>query len=153
MVAFHAKLSHRSVHMRYLAGISYTQRTAHERLTRACAIDYDREMALIAEVLDEGSTRGDIVGVGRLVRGMDASSGEFALVVIDDFQKRGIGAELLRRLIRVAREEKLETIEGWIAPSNLAMQNLSRKLGFNVRFNSSEELVQATLTLSESQTK
>jgi acetyltransferase len=76
MVAFHAKLSDRSVHMRYLAGISYTQRTAHERLTHACAIDYDREMALIAEVVDEGSRRGDIVGVGRLVRGMDTSSGE-----------------------------------------------------------------------------
>jgi acetyltransferase len=73
--------------------------------------------------------------------------------VIDDFQRRGIGAELLRRLIRVAREEKLETIEGWIAPSNVAMQSLSRKLGFNVRFNSSEELVQATLTLNPSQSQ
>ena len=56
------------------------------------------------------------------------NSGEFALVVTDDFQRRGLGAELLRRLIEVGREEKLDTIEGWIAPSNVAMQSLSRKL-------------------------
>jgi acetyltransferase len=147
MVVFHQKLSDRSVHMRYLAGLSYQQRTAHERLTRVCAIDYDLEMALVAEVLDEGARCGEIVGVGRLVRDTDANSGEFALTVTDDFQRRGVGAELLQRLIHVGREEKLDRIEGWIAPSNVAMQNLSRKLGFDVRFNRFEELAQATLLL------
>ena len=152
MIVFHSKLSDRSVQMRYLGGVSYQQRTAHERLTRACAIDYDLEMALIAEVPDDGTARGDIIGVGRLVRDLETNSGEFALVVTDDFQRRGVGAELLQRLVHVAREEKLESINGWISPSNAAMQNLSRKLGFDVRFIQKEELVQATLSLSPSQT-
>jgi len=145
MVVFHRKLSDQAVHMRYLAGISYQQRTAHERLTRVCAIDYELEMALVAETLENGTSRGEIVGVGRLIREVDMNSGEFALVVTDDFQRRGLGAELLRRLIEVGREEGLDTIRGWIAPSNVAMQDLSRKLGFDVRFNRAEELMEATL--------
>jgi acetyltransferase len=147
MVAFHRALSDRSVHLRYLAGFSYAQRTAHERLTRVCGIDYDREMALVAEVLDEGPKRGTIVGVGRLVRGTDDNQGEFALVVADEFQGRGLGAELLRRLVQIGRDEKLDGIEGWIALSNTAMQKVSRRLGFEVRMNPDEELVHATLPL------
>ena len=151
-MVFHQKLSDRSVHMRYLAGLSYQQRTAHERLTRVCAIDYDLEMALVAEVQDEGARCGEIVGVPPGSRHR-RQLGEFALTVTDDFQRRGVGAELLQRLIHVGREEKLERIEGWIAPSNVAMQNLSRKLGFDVRFNRFEELAQATLLLHPLQPK
>jgi acetyltransferase len=148
MVAFHRALSDRSVHLRYLAGISYAQRTAHDRLTRVCGIDYDREMAFVAEVLDDGPKRGTIAGIGRLVRDAENNKAEFALVVADEFQGRGLGAELLRRLVQVGRDQKLDAIEGWIAPSNTAMQNISRKLGFEVRMNLSEELVQATLSLT-----
>ena len=147
MVVFHGKLSEQSVHMRYLAGVSYQQRIAHERLTRVCAIDYDLEMAFVAERLEKDDRRGEIVGVGRLIRDMETNSGEFALIVSDNFQRRGLGAELLRRLIEVGREERLDTIQGWIAPSNVAMQNLSRKLGFDVRFNPAEELVEATFSV------
>ena len=136
MVAFHRQLSDQAVHMRYLGGVSYQQRTAHERLTRVCAIDYELEMALVAETLENGlAGRGEIVGVGRLIRDRDMNSGEFGLVVTDNFQRRGLGAELLRRLIQVGREEGLDTIRGWIAPSNVAMQTLGRKLGFDVRLN------------------
>jgi len=147
MVAFHAKLSADSVHMRYLGSISYKQRTAHERLSRACAIDYNLEMALVAELL-EGDGHGEIIGVGRLVRETESNSGEFALVVADDFQRRGLGAEFLSRLIQVARDEKLEMIEGWIDPSNMAMQAISRKLGFENQFSQREELVHATLSFN-----
>jgi acetyltransferase len=148
MIAFHGTLSDRSVYMRYFAGLSYQQRTAHDRLTRVCAIDYDLEMALIAELQHDITGRGNIVGVGRLVRNLSANSGEFALVVADHFQGKGLGAELLRRLVQVGRDEQLDVIEGWIAPSNTAMQSLSRKLGFDVSFNAAEELAQARLTLN-----
>jgi acetyltransferase len=152
MVVFHKKLSDESVHMRYLGGVSYQQRTAHERLTRVCAIDYDVEMALVAECVDDGGRQGEIVGVGRVIRDIDANSGEFALIVADHFQGRGLGAELLRRLIHIGNLERLERIEGWIAPSNRTMQGLSRKLGFNLQFDQSEELVHATLSLRSSET-
>lgn len=147
MVVFHRTLSDRSVHMRYFAGISYQQRTAHERLTRVCAIDYDLEMALVAEAMDDGDRYGEIVGVGRLVRNLEVNDSEFALIVSDEYQRRGVGAELLRRLVQIARDERLEAVKGWIVPSNSAMQNLTRKLGFDVRFNTSEQLVLATLSL------
>ena len=49
MIKFHEKLSERSVYLRYFQPLKLTQRTAHERLTRACFIDYNREMALVAE--------------------------------------------------------------------------------------------------------
>jgi acetyltransferase len=153
MVVFHERLSEHSVHMRYLAGISRQQRIAHDRLTRVCAIDYEREMAIVAEVLDGHDGRGEIIGVGRLARAPDDNKVEFALVIRDDFQRRGVGAELLRRLIQVARDEKRENIEGWISPSNIGMQNLSRKLGFDVSFDREEELAHATLQLDSSQTE
>lgn len=148
MIAFHQTLSDHSVHMRYLAGISYEQRTAHERLTRVCGIDYDHEMALVAEVLDAPQKKGRIAGVGRLVRDVERNTSEFALLISDDFQRRGLGAELLRRLVQIGKDEKLDAIEGWIAPSNMAMQTVSRRLGFDVRLNPDEELVQATLKLT-----
>ena len=49
MIEFHKKLSERSVYLRYFQPLKLTQRTAHERLTRICFIDYDREMALVVE--------------------------------------------------------------------------------------------------------
>ena len=58
MVIFHGRLSEESVHMRYLAGVSYQQRIAHERLTHVCAIDYDLEMALVAESLEKDNETG-----------------------------------------------------------------------------------------------
>jgi acetyltransferase len=108
---------------------------SREQHTTVCAINYDLKMALVTERLENGDGRGEIVGVGRLIRDTETNSGEFALIVSDNFQRRGLGAELLRRTIEISREERLDTIQGWIAPSNVAMQNLSRKLGFDVRFN------------------
>ena len=49
MVDFHKELSERSVYLRYFQPLKFSQRTAHERLTRICFIDYNREMALVAE--------------------------------------------------------------------------------------------------------
>src|SRR5208337_4613946 len=53
MITFHEKLSERSVYLRYFQPLKLTQRTAHERLTRICFIDYNREMALVAEHKNE----------------------------------------------------------------------------------------------------
>ena len=52
MVKFHETLSERSVYLRYFHPMKLSQRVAHERLTRICFIDYDREMALVAERSD-----------------------------------------------------------------------------------------------------
>ena len=68
MVRFHETLSEQSVYMRYFHMLGLTQRIAHERLTRICFIDYDREMALVAERQDPESGEREIMGVARLSR-------------------------------------------------------------------------------------
>ncbi len=65
MIEFHKKLSERSVYLRYFQPLKLTQRTAHERLTRICFIDYDREMALVVERKKPDGTP-EIIAVGRL---------------------------------------------------------------------------------------
>lgn len=148
MIAFHGTLLEDSVRQRYMAGLSYDRRIAHNRLTRVCAIDYDTEMALVAEALLASGEPGDIAGVGRLVREIESNSAEFALIVADRFQRQGLRRKLLNELISVGREEKLCEIYAWIFPSNMAMQNLSRKLGFEVFLDSAEGLVRATISVT-----
>lgn len=147
MVAFHATLSDRSVHMRYFAGLSLQHRTGHTRLTRVCGFDYDLEIALVVECGGDKQER-QIVAVGRLVRVPESDSAEFAIVVSDDFQRRGLGTELLRRLVNVGRAEGIAIIQGWILSSNTTMQNVCRELGFQLHAAAEDaDLIQATLNV------
>ena len=105
IIEFHTKLSERSVYLRYLQPLKFTQRTAHERLTRICFIDYDREMALVAErKLESGGT--EILAVGRLSKLHGREEAEMDAVVIDTAQHKGLGTELYRLLIQIARDQK-----------------------------------------------
>jgi acetyltransferase len=144
MVAFHGKLSQQSVYLRYFYAMQLDQRVAHERLARICFIDYDREMVLVAERRDPASGAREIVGVGRPSTPQDA---EFAVIISDSCQKHGLGTELLRRLITVAREEKLGRIVGEILPENRAMQTICERLGFRLRYSPQDSVVNAELAL------
>jgi acetyltransferase len=146
MVVFHGNISERSVYFRYLHLMGLSQRIAHERLTRACFIDYAREMALVAEHRDAAG-QPSILGVGRLVRIHGTRDGEFALVVIDARQGQGLGTELLRRLVRIGRDEGLSRIVATIALDNLEMQQVSRRVGFTVRDDYADRIAKAELTL------
>ena len=152
MVEFHGKLSQRSVYFRYFYAMQLDQRVAHERLTRICFIDYDREMALVAERRDALTGAREILGVGRLtkLRGLTFSTpedAEFAIIISDTSQRRGLGAELLRRLITVAREEKLRRIVGDILPENHAMQTICERLGFRLQYSPEDSVIKAELLL------
>jgi acetyltransferase len=146
MREFHANISERSVYFRYLHLMALTERVAHERLTRACFIDYAREMALVAES-PGAAGRPSILAVGRLIRIHGTNEAEFALVVIDARQGQGLGTELLRRLVQIGRDEGLSRIVATIAVDNREMQQVARKVGFTVRYDSSEQLEKAELTL------
>ncbi|MCW5979816.1 MAG: bifunctional acetate--CoA ligase family protein/GNAT family N-acetyltransferase [Bryobacteraceae bacterium] len=132
MVRFHESLSERTVYFRYLQSLQLTQRVAHERLTRICFIDYDREIALVAETADPGTGQAEIVGVGRLQRIPSTSDAEFAVVISDSAQGKGLGAELLRRLVEVARKEKIGRLTAEVHSENGAMLRLCEKLGFQI---------------------
>src|ERR1019366_5624821 len=109
LIEFHKKLSERSVYLRYFQPLKLTQRTAHERLTRICFIDYNREMALVAE---RKTTAGEteILAVGRLSKLHGRAEAEMAALAIDAAQHKGLGTELYRRLIQIARDEKMKLV-------------------------------------------
>ena len=132
LVAFHDRLSERSVYLRYASVMKHSQRVAHERLARICFIDYDREMALVAERPAGSDGQSAIVAVGRLTKRPGTDEGEFAMLVQDDHQRQGIGTELLSRLVEVGRDEGLARITADVLAQNTAMQRLCRKLGFAI---------------------
>jgi len=132
LVAFHRTLSDESVRLRYLHSYKLDERTAHERLVRACFVDYDREMVLVAERSGASGGR-EIAGVARLSRDRDGGDGaEFALLIADPWQGQGIGRVLLRRLIEVARRERIRRVFADILVANGAMQHLCSELGFTL---------------------
>ncbi len=147
MVKFHQALSESTVYMRYFHMLSLGHRVSHERLTRICFIDYDREMALVA--VDQGSHAGDesIVGVGRLTKIAGANEAEVAVVVTDSFQRRGIGTELLRRLLEIGHDERLDRIVADILAGNYAMQSLCQRLGFSLNRSADGSLIRAMINL------
>lgn len=132
MVKFHETLSEESVYHRYFSALKLSQRVAHERLTRICFNDYDREIALVAECAAKNGHQ-EIIGVGRLSKLHGANEAEFALVVSDQWQKKGLGTEFLKRLVQIGRDEKLAAISAIIMSDNHAMQHVSKKAGFKVQ--------------------
>lgn len=133
LVKFHATLSEESVYHRYFSQIKLDQRIAHERLTRICFNDYDREIALVAERRDRRNGEREILGIGRLSKARGLNEGEFALLISDRWQHQGLGTELLHRIVRIARDEKLTRVTAIILRDNRAMQHVSRKAGFTVK--------------------
>jgi acetyltransferase len=144
LVAFHRTLSEESVYRRFFQLLSLEQRIAHDRLIHRCNIDYDREMALVA--VTAGADGPTILGVGRLTKQHAVPQGEFALLVSDQAQGHGLGTELLRRLIAIAKDEKLQRLTADILPDNLAMQRLATDLGFRLVRSSGD--LRATLDLA-----
>lgn len=144
MVRFHASLSDRSVYLRYFHHLSLDARVTHERLAQVCFVDYDRATVLVAE-----SSTGDIVGVGRLAREHGSPDAEFALLISDAWHEHGLGTELLRRLILLAREEGVRRVFGDILNENDAMQKICRQLGFALHYSIGDGVVKASITPGE----
>jgi acetyltransferase len=123
---FHS-LSRATVRERFFSPL---KEMSHEMLVRFCNIDYDREIAIAAEV-----TKGDerrFAGISRLIiePGMKA---QFAVIVHDDYQGSGLGYKLVDVLIGIAQEKGLDEVYGITLNENGRMIGLARKLGFSTR--------------------
>jgi acetyltransferase len=147
LLKFHETLSDRSVRLRYFYTFSLSSRTAPERLTQICSSDYDRHMVLVAVHEDASSGTEEILGIGRLSKLEGGSEAEAALLVADRFQQGGLGSELLRRLIEIARDQKLDRIVAEMLGENLAMEALLRRFGFRFVPPDDPSLVRAVLEL------
>jgi acetyltransferase len=147
MVEFHKTLSEESVYFRYFHMIKLSQRITHERLTRICFIDYDREMALVAEYQNPETEKREILAVGRLSKLHGSNAAEFAMLVSDKFQYQGLGTELLRRLLEVGKNERSCCIYADILADNSGMQRVCEKLGFQITNTSDTTVLRAEIKL------
>ena len=129
MASFNRTLSPYSIYLRYFHPVSPAQLMSHDQLAMLCFVDYDREMALVAERKDDRG-RTQIVGMGQLTKLQGTNDGEFAILIGDQYQRTGLGTELLARLIQIGRDEKLDRIVAEILPENEGMRRVCQKLGF-----------------------
>jgi acetyltransferase len=120
-------LSQESKHFRFVSAL---QELTPSMLARFTQIDYDREMALIA--VQEEDDKETEIGVVRYVINPDGESCEFALVVADEWQHRGIGRKLMDALMDIARDKGLKTMEGDVLANNRNMLGLVTALGFSI---------------------
>ena len=130
MGKFHASLSDQTVYQRFLSPILVSTRTTHERLARVTHNDYDREIALVAEGEENGEKA--ILGVGRLSK-LHGTGDEarFTMLISDRYQGKGLGKELLTRIIKIGRNEKIKRIIALMSPENKTMKSLCRSVGFS----------------------
>ena len=148
MIEFHKTLSEQSVRFRYFSLLKLETRIAHERLTRICFNDYDREIALVIDYKNPQTARHEILGVGRLSKLHGLDEAEWAIMISDQWQGHGLGTKLLRLLVEIGRKEKLSRIFAHILPDNSVMRHVSKKVGFKLHFDSKEDEWKAELALS-----
>ncbi len=140
---FHSQLSDTTVLARYGTNRPLSERTAHERLTRICFVDYDREFGLVAQV--EGSNGPEIVAVARISRVYASEARMLTMVVADAWQRRGVGARLVRSAVMVAQGEGVARLVAELRPDNVRMRDLLAEEGFS--FTEREAALEASLEL------
>jgi acetyltransferase len=147
MVEFHGTLSDSTVYLRYFHVQKLESRVAHERLIRKCCLDYDREIALIAERRDPQTGRNEILGVSRLTRQRQPEEAELGVLVTDRHQRAGLGTEFMRRLIQIARTEKVRRIVAHILSRNTGMLELAKRFHFALGLDDDPAAIAATLNV------
>jgi acetyltransferase len=112
---------------------------SQDMLVRFTQIDYHNEMALIAVTFN--GTEGEQIGVARYMTNVDKTSCEFALVVSDQWQSKGIAHHLMRNLMEVARDRDLDVMEGQVLSNNTRMLDLMRSLNFVISNDPEDERI------------
>lgn len=141
---FVRRLSEQSRFLRFMFGL---QDLTPAMLSKFTQIDYDRELALIV-VLHSAQGPQQQIGVARYITFPDGETCEFAIVVSDEWQGRGVARRLFDKLIAAARDRGLRLMTGVTLRENTRMIDLSRSLGFTTRTDADEpELVRMTLVL------
>jgi len=119
---------------------------SHQTMARYCNIDYDREMSIVAELVDDGKRR--VIGMVRIVIEPDGQSGEVAVVVGDPWQNRGLGTMMLDYIIEISRDMGLKRVFGEILAENTKMMHICYTRGFEIK-PVDEETYLATLNLEK----
>ncbi|WP_420644096.1 bifunctional acetate--CoA ligase family protein/GNAT family N-acetyltransferase [Candidatus Leptofilum sp.] len=145
MVQFHETLSERSVYLRYFRAFQLDQRVEHERLTRICFVDYDRDMALVVTAKNKRTDEDEIIAAGRLTKERGRDEAEFAMLVSDRYQGQGIGTAMLKHLLEIGKQEGVKRVVAYLLSENRGMRAICLKLGF--RLEREGELIKAIIDL------
>jgi acetyltransferase len=116
----------------------------HNTLTRYCNLDYDREIAIVAELRESSKP---IVGAVRLIIEPGGRSGEFAVLVGDQLQGLGLGSKLMDLLVEIAKDMRVDKIYGYVSATNYKMLSMCSKKGFKAE-PLDEDTIIASLTMS-----
>ncbi|VCU68521.1 Acetyltransferase Pat [Pigmentiphaga humi] len=122
---------------RYMRFISFMRELSPRTLARYTQVDYHRELALVATIWEAdpdhaGELREIIIGVARYLLNADGRSAEYALVIADAWQRRGLGMQLMSALVDAAARQGLAFIEGVVLGANRPMLTLMSRLGFQI---------------------
>jgi len=120
--------------------------TPHETRVRYCNIDYDREIALVAELTEDGCRK--ILGVVRVGIEPDGKAGEIAFIVADPWQGLGLGTKFVDYAIEISKDMKLERLYAIMLPENYRAINLMKKMGFTITY-AEDGTVKGALDLKE----
>ncbi|MGB8779748.1 MAG: GNAT family N-acetyltransferase [Candidatus Bathyarchaeia archaeon] len=120
--------------------------TPHETRVRYCNIDYDREIAIVPELTEDG--RRKILGVTRVSIEPDGKKGEIAFIVADPWQGLGLGTKMVDYALEICKDMKVETVYAIILPDNYRAISLMKKMGFTTEY-AGDGTVKATVNLRE----
>lgn len=137
--------SEESVHNRFFYMI---KGTAHAVRVRYCNIDYNREVAIVAELKEE---RRRILGVVRITIDSDKKTGEIAFIVADPWQGLGLGSKMVDYMIEICKDIGLDTIYALVLPDNYRAIKLVKRRGFTIQYK--DDVTKATLKLKENGNK
>ena len=131
-----ASCSEESIRFRF----SYLfKQTTHDMATRYCFIDYDREMAIVAEVIEDGERR--LVGVGRLAADVDHTTADYGILVVDRWQGHGLGGLLTDYCLEIAKKWGVGRVVAETSKSNSRMIRLFKERGFTLNPEQEEDVV------------
>ena len=139
---FFERLSPNDIYFRFFGLV---RRFPHSQMARFTQIDYDREMALIAQIEEAGKPR--TVGVVRTVSDPDKTCAEFAVIVRSDLKGHGLGHVLMDKIICYCRDQGIQTLTGQVFTKNAAMLQLAHSMGFTQRDHPEPGIVEVALDL------
>ena len=137
-------LSPQSVYYRFFSPL---KKLSHAMLARFTQIDYDREIALVA--ISESDSMEKMLGAARVILQHNLKVAEFAVLVGDPWQGRGIGAHLLAKCLDIAKENNFGIIWGTVLAENKNMLALGKRLGFTIKRGEQSGEFDLTLDISK----
>lgn len=144
-IEFHERQSPDSIRYRFF---QYRRQFTHNDVAQMVQIDYDREMAFVANATREDGSE-ETLGTVRVWTDADNLQCEFAVMVHDECKGEGLGVLLMQKMIDYCRQRGTVEMIGNVLPDNQPMLKLARKLGFHTKYNPEEEVTDLWLQLND----